>query len=233
MVRPLPSFDRDLAALPPEQRWRTWLRRIEAVLFTSSEPVPAQVLSSVIGGDANLAMLITDLEIELEARPYEVVFAAGGYVLRTREDVAAAVRHAKATSFTDLTRAEAVVLMTIAYYQPVTRSEIGWIIGKKISGREVDSELLTKLRRLGLIDMGPRSGDPGSPPMYVTTPAFLTSTYYESLQALPDWEKLEAGGHLDKAKLIAERKIIAQSMRTEESLGEPNGEEEPPEPLYG
>jgi hypothetical protein len=34
-------LDRDLADLPPDLRWREWLRRIEAVLFASASPMPS------------------------------------------------------------------------------------------------------------------------------------------------------------------------------------------------
>ncbi|HEV8036918.1 MAG TPA: SMC-Scp complex subunit ScpB, partial [Yoonia sp.] len=35
-----PDLDRELSDLPPELRWREWMRRIEAVLFASAAPVP-------------------------------------------------------------------------------------------------------------------------------------------------------------------------------------------------
>ena len=34
------ELDRELPDLPPELRWREWMRRIEAVLFASAAPVP-------------------------------------------------------------------------------------------------------------------------------------------------------------------------------------------------
>ena len=37
-----PELDRELADLPPELRWREWMRRIEAVLFASASPVPRE-----------------------------------------------------------------------------------------------------------------------------------------------------------------------------------------------
>ncbi len=41
--RPPPGLDRDLDDLPPELRWREWMRRIEAVLFASAAPVAARI----------------------------------------------------------------------------------------------------------------------------------------------------------------------------------------------
>jgi len=41
------ELDRELAALPPELRWREWMRRIEAVLFASTTPVAREDLARV------------------------------------------------------------------------------------------------------------------------------------------------------------------------------------------
>jgi hypothetical protein len=44
-----PELDREMADLPPELRWREWMRRIEAVLFSSASPVPRENLARVVG----------------------------------------------------------------------------------------------------------------------------------------------------------------------------------------
>ena len=36
-------IDRELADLPPELRWREWMRRIEAVLFAAASPTESAV----------------------------------------------------------------------------------------------------------------------------------------------------------------------------------------------
>ena len=55
------GLDRDLADLPPDLRWREWLRRIEAVLFASSAPVARDHLARVVGQGASVDLLIEDL----------------------------------------------------------------------------------------------------------------------------------------------------------------------------
>ena len=40
---PEPDFDRELADLPPELRWREWKARVEAVLFAAPKPVIREV----------------------------------------------------------------------------------------------------------------------------------------------------------------------------------------------
>ena len=66
------ELDRELAALPPELRWREWMRRIEAVLFASTTPVAREDLARIVGLGASVDLLIEDLVVDLEGRPYEV-----------------------------------------------------------------------------------------------------------------------------------------------------------------
>ena len=66
------GLDRELADLPPDLRWREWMRRIEAVLFASGTPVAREDLARVVGQVASVDLLIEDLAVDLEGRPYEV-----------------------------------------------------------------------------------------------------------------------------------------------------------------
>ena len=72
-----PELNRELADLPPELRWREWMRRIEAVLFASASPVPRADLARVVGKDASVDLLIEDLAAELEGRAFGVAKVAG------------------------------------------------------------------------------------------------------------------------------------------------------------
>jgi len=94
MMQARSEIDRDLADLPPEQRWRAWMGRIEAVLFASARPVSRADLGRVVGQVASLDLLIADLAADLETRPYEVVRVAEGWMLRTRPAYAPAIRAA-------------------------------------------------------------------------------------------------------------------------------------------
>ena len=78
-----PELDRRLADLPPELRWREWMRRIEAVLFASASPVPREDLARVVGQRASVDLLVEDLAADLEGRSFEVAQVAGGWMLRT------------------------------------------------------------------------------------------------------------------------------------------------------
>jgi segregation and condensation protein B len=184
-------LDLELEDLPPELRWREWMGRVEAVIFASAEPMSREVLARVVGKACNLDLLIDDIKEGLRGRPYELVAVAGGWRHQTRKIFAEAIRAATGLAETtkELSRAEAGVLMAIAYFQPVTRGEISGMFG-----REISRDLIGALRAAGLIAAGPRSPQPGAPYAYVTTPTFLSQFGFESLRDLPDIESLEDAG---------------------------------------
>ena len=188
------ALDLELGDLPPELRWREWMGRVEAVIFASAEPVTREVLARVVGKSCNLDSLIEDIRDELRGRPYELVAVGGGWRHQTRKNFAEAIRAATglAEQVKELSRAEAGVLMAIAYFQPVTRGEIS-----EMFGREISRDLIGSLRGAGLIAAGPRSPQPGAPYAYVTTREFLSQFGFESLRDLPDLEKLEDARLLD------------------------------------
>jgi len=191
-------FDRELNDLPPELRWRQWMLRAEAVIFASAEPVSRDTLARVVGGDCSIDLLIEDLREELRDRPYELVNIAGGFQHRTRPGFGAAVRASGAPTSPSaaLSSHEAMVLMAIGYFQPVTRGELSGVFGK-----EVNRDTIATLRHSGLIASGPRSPTPGAPYTYVTTPAFLSTFGFNTLRDLPDIEKLEDAGLLSRSKV--------------------------------
>ncbi|MFD2051896.1 SMC-Scp complex subunit ScpB [Mesorhizobium calcicola] len=193
-------LDRELDHLPPEVRWREWMNRVEATIFAASEPVTRSVLARVVGASCNLDLLIDDIREELRGRPYDLVAVAGGWKHLTRPAYADAIRAAVGVSgrATDLTQSEVLVLMCVAYFQPITRSELS-----SFFGREISRDLIGNLREAGLIASGPRSPTLGAPYTYVTTKAFLLHFGFDTLRDLPDTEALEDAGLLNKEKLLA------------------------------
>ena len=161
-----PDFDRELEDLPPELRWRTWMRRIEAVLFASASPVPRVDLAQVVGQGASVELLIEDIAVDLIERPYELAKVAGGWSLRTRPAYASAIRAAADVGGQDLDLREfdVAVLAAIAYHQPVTRDGL-----KDVFGKEISRDLIGRLHARDLIGTGPRSPRRGAPYTYVTT----------------------------------------------------------------
>jgi chromosome segregation and condensation protein ScpB len=194
------ALDAELADLPPELRWREWMGRVEAVIFASPAPVSREILARLVGRDCNLDLLIADIRDELRGRPYELASVAGGWQHRTKKGFADAI-HAAAGSgagVRPLSRSESLVLMAIAYFQPIARAELSEFFGK-----EVSRDLIGGLRAMGLIAAGPRSPRPGAPYAFVTTKEFLAQFGFESLRDLPDIEMLEDAGLLAKDQLLA------------------------------
>lgn len=201
----LPSarlFDTELEHLPPNLRWREWMGRVEAVIFASAEPVTRETLARIVGKDCNIDLIIDDIRAELRNRPYELVSVAGGWHHRTRKAFADVLRASTGQGVGELvvrplSQSEALVLMTIAYFQPITRSELS-----SFFAREISRDLIATLRAQDLIAYGPRSPTPGTPYTYVTTKAFLSHFGLVTLRDLPDFEALEDAGLLGKANLL-------------------------------
>lgn len=185
------DLDRELEDLPPDLRWREWLRRIEAVLFASASPVLREDLARVVGQGVSVDLLIEDLAAELEGRSFEVAQVTGGWLFRTRPTYAPAIRAAADVGEQDLDLGEydVAVLAAIAYHQPITRDGL-----KDIFGKEISRDLIGRLHARGLIGTGPRSPRRGAPYTYVTTEKFLVAFDLESLQDLPDREQMEDEG---------------------------------------
>ncbi|WP_104020329.1 SMC-Scp complex subunit ScpB [Roseovarius nitratireducens] len=189
--RPEPELDRELSDLPPELRWREWMRRIEAVLFASAAPVPREDLVRVVGQGASVDLLVEDLVADLEGRSFEIAQVSGGWMFRTRAAYAPAIRAAAdvGDQLLDLSEFDVAVLATIAYHQPITRDGL-----KDIFGKEISRDLIGRLHARDLIGTGPRSPRRGAPYTFVTTEQFLVAFGLESLRDLPDREQLEDAG---------------------------------------
>lgn len=176
------------------------MNRVEAAIFAANEPVGRETLARIVGKSCSIDLLIDDIREELRGRPYDLVSVAGGWKHLTRPAYADAIRAAIGSSekAPDLTQSDVLVLMCIAYFQPITRGELSSFFGK-----EVSRDLIGHLRGAGLIASGPRSPTPGAPYTYVTTKAFLLEFGLDTLRDLPDFEALEDAGMLSKEKLLA------------------------------
>ena len=197
-------FDPELAELPDGARWREWMGRVEAAIFASREPLAREALARLIGPRCNLDDLIADIVDELRARPYELVFVAGGWQFRTRSRFAGAIRAASSGDLRDagapeLTPTEILAVTAIAYLQPATRAELS-----RLAGKEISRDVIGRLKGLDLIAAGPRAPEPGAPYAYVTTRKFLEVFGLASLRELPDIESLEDAGLLQRPANVAD-----------------------------
>jgi segregation and condensation protein B len=218
------DLDRELEDLPEPARWREWMGRVEAAIFAAAEPVKRENLARVVGRACNLELIIADIRNELRGRPYEIVSVAGGWSFRTKLGFGDAIRAALGgPTRTELSRSNALVLMAIGYFQPITRGELSQFLG-----REVSRDAIAALRGEGLIAAGPRSPMPGAPYAYVTTPRFLAHFGFESLRDLPDIERLEDTGLLGRAsEALLDGDALASELRG--VLGLSGDDDEPEE----
>jgi len=119
-------------------------------------------------------------------------------IFSTPLSIADAIRAANAGSLRDaglpeLTPTELLVVTAIAYLQPATRAQIA-----QLAGREISRDVIGALKRYGLIGGALRAPAPGAPIAYVTTRKFLEVFGLASLRDLPDVERLEDEGLLQK-----------------------------------
>ena len=193
------ELDRELTDLPPELRWREWMRRIEAVLFASASPVARDDLARIVGQGASVDLLVEDLTADLEGRAFEIAQVAGGWMFRTRPAYAPAIREAAyiGDQLLNLSEFDIAVLAAVAYHQPITRDGL-----KDIFGKEISRDLIGRLHARDLIGTGPRSPRRGAPYTFVTTEQFLVAFGLESLRDLPDREQLEDAGVVAEAPQV-------------------------------
>lgn len=191
-------LDLELDDLPDELRWREWMNRIEAVLFASASPVDRDALSRVVGQGANIDLLIDDIQADLKGKPYEIVPVARGWMFRTRAPYAAAIRTAAdlGEQTHDFSEEEMAVLCAVAYHQPIDRAGL-----KDIFGKEINRDLLGRLRYKKLIGNGPKSPRPGAPHTFVTTTEFLATFDLQTLRDLPELD-LAAGEVDEEARIL-------------------------------
>jgi len=185
------GLDRELGDLPPELRWREWMRRIEAVLFASASPVAREDLARGVGPGASVDLLIEELAVDLEGRPYEVARVGAGWVLRTKAAYAPVIRAAAdvGDQALNLTEFDLAVLAAIAFHQPISRDGL-----KDIFGKEISRDLIGRLAERDMIGTGPREPRRGAPYTFVTTETFLAAFGMETLRDLPDPEQLDDAG---------------------------------------
>jgi segregation and condensation protein B len=162
-------------------------RTLEALLFLSSEPLPAAAFADATG--AELHEVVTGLErlrehYEFERRGLVLREIAGGYALSSHPDAEPAARRLLARPRTPpLTPAQAETLAIVAYLQPVSRPEIA-----RIRGVNAESAASTLLER-GMVEEAGRSQFGAV--LYRTTDLFLKLFGLSSLDELPDIEKFD------------------------------------------
>ncbi len=164
-------------------------RIIEGLLFATHEPLSMDKIQSLLEGvdRATIRACIEELGREYQQldRSFRLVEVAGGYQLRTVEELAPWVRKLRRQSAPRLSQASMETLAVIAYRQPVTRAEVEYIRG-------VDCGAVVRtLMEKGLIKILGRKDGPGRPLLYGTSKKFLEVFGLKDLSSLPALSELE------------------------------------------
>ncbi len=163
---------------------------LEALLFSSDQPLPLSLLCESLEAPADLVQeALRGLEAEYTAREAGVQLRdiAGGYLLVTAPEHAEWVgRLLRGRKKMRLSRAALEAMAIIAYKQPVTKSEV-----EAIRGVDSSAVLGTLLER-NLVTIRGRSKVVGRPLLYGTTQEFLDYFGLRDLSELPRPEELRA-----------------------------------------
>lgn len=162
-------------------------RRLEALLFISSRPVPLDDLAAACGCDAAaVGGALRELREEYDGDRHgiAVVEIGGGYSLAVCDDCAEDVRRLTgAERPDDLSPALLETLAVVAYLEPVTRADVAEVRG-------VSSEwALSSLEERGLVEQRGRADTPGAPILYATGERFLRLFGLRSREDLPPLEE--------------------------------------------
>jgi segregation and condensation protein B len=167
------------------------LRLLEALLFSSAEPVDEKTLSERLPPDVDVQAALLKLQEEYAPRGVNLVRIAGKWAFRTASDLNWLLSKESVTP-RKLSRAAIETLAIVAYHQPVTRAEIEDIRGVVISKGTLDVLMVT-----GWVRMRGRRKAPGRPITYGTTEAFLAHFGLDALGDMPGIEELKGAGLLD------------------------------------
>lgn len=166
-------------------------RAIEAVLFAAGERVEISRLAFALEADPedikSAADSLTD-ELAFNRRGIRILRLDDGYQMVSSTEMADYITKALETRKPPkLSASQLETLTIIAYYQPATKAMVEQIRG-------VDSSYsITALLNKKLIEDAGRLNVPGRPIQYRTTPDFLRTFALNSLEDLPEIEKVSLG----------------------------------------
>lgn len=148
---------------------------IEALLFSTSEPINTEKLKSIINSaypisNKEIESLIEEMSIDYEKNAHAFCIAkiGGGYCLRTIKEMRPFVELLHANRAKEkLSKASSEVLAIVAYKEPITRAEIDNLRGVDSSGT------ITSLVEKELIEIVGKLDAPGRPSQYGITKRFL------------------------------------------------------------
>ena len=171
------------------------LRILEAILFSSADPVSEKVLKERLPEGSDVNSLLQDLKSSYSNRGFHLVSVGKkAWAFRTAPDLSDHLRIETEVK-RRLSRAAIETLSIIAYHQPITRAEIEEVRGVATSRGTLDILLEAEwIRPRG------RRRVPGRPVTWGTTEQFLDQFGIEQIEDLPGIEELKAAGLLDSRR---------------------------------
>ncbi len=179
-------------------------RIIEAVLFAAGEPVETERLAKTAECDpSDIEKAARELmdTYAFERRGIRIVRLDHAYQMCSSGELSSYVTKALETRKPPKLSASQIETLTIiAYYQPATKAYVEQLRG-------VDSSYsVSALLNKHLIEECGRLNVPGRPILYRTTPDFLRTFGLESIEDLPEIEKMQFGKRELPTEEIAETK---------------------------
>ena len=170
---------------------------VEAILFAAGEPLPIERICLALDLDRPTAEQVLQKlgdHYAYERRGIRILRLEHAYQMCSSGEMSSYVTRALETRKPPrLSSAQLETLTVIAYYQPATRAYIEQIRG-------VDSAYsVGALLNKHLIEECGRLNVPGRPILYRTTPDFLRTFGLESLDELPEIEKVDL--HVDPSQV--------------------------------
>ena len=166
-------------------------RCIEAILFASGEPVDLLRLAMALEADERDVQAAADAladEWSFSRRGIRIIRLENAYQMVSSGEMADYVTKALETRKPPKLSASQLETLTIlAYYQPATKAMVEQIRG-------VDSAYsISALLNKKLIEEAGRLNVPGRPILYKTTPDFLRTFGLNSLEELPEIDRVHFG----------------------------------------
>ena len=169
------------------------IRRAEAILFASSDPIAAQDLAAALPPGSDVARVLMELKTNYANRGVNLQEIAGKWRFQTASDLSFLFEETREEE-RKLSKAAMETLTIIAYCQPVTRAEI-----EDVRGVAVSRGTLDVLMEQNWVRVRGRRRSPGRPVTYGVTEEFLIHFGLESLDSLPSLEEMKAAGILSAA----------------------------------
>jgi segregation and condensation protein B len=166
-------------------------RCIEAILFASGEPVDLLRLAMALEADERDVQAAADAladEWSFSRRGIRIIRLENAYQMVSSGEMADYVTKALETRKPPkLSASQLETLTIVAYYQPATKAMVEQIRG-------VDSAYsISALLNKKLIEEAGRLNVPGRPILYKTTPDFLRTFGLNSLEELPEIDRVHFG----------------------------------------